>query len=31
VDVTPGTARALRIGAVAAVLVNWAYLVAVGR
>jgi hypothetical protein len=31
VDVTPGTARALRIGAVAAVLLNWAYLVTVGR
>jgi hypothetical protein len=30
-SVSPGAGRVLRILAVAAVLVNWAYLVAVGR
>jgi hypothetical protein len=31
VEVTPGTARALRVAALLGVIANWAYLVAVGR
>jgi hypothetical protein len=31
VDIAPGVARAARLGAVLAVLVNWAYLIAAGR